>query len=321
MSFTTFIDLLEVIGILTLLLITGYISRRVNLIDDMGSKRLSSLIIKLGQPMMIVGALISKPFSTEALKTGLFFMLIGFLIHPLMMGLAWLTGPLYRDVNQRKISLFALTFTNCGFIGFPILDAIFPGEGSFIGAFFVIGFHIYVWTLGIYILGKGRDDVKLTPKKAFLNPGTVPCVIGLGLYLLKAVVPYPQFTIDFTVSLYAICMPISVLITGALIAKQGLLRMARTPSLYIFNTIKLLGIPLIVCLIAKLVTLGMADSYNTILFCTVIAALPSGATISMLGEMYDISPEYAAQCVGSSSILSIGTLPLLYFIGDFIARL
>ena len=178
-----------------------------------------------------------------------------------------------------------------------------------------------MWTLGIYVLGKGRDDVKLTPKKAFLNPGTVPCVIGLGLYLLKAAVPFPQFTIEFTVSLYAICMPISVLITGALIAKQGLYRMARTPALYLFNAIKLLGIPLIVCLIAKLVTLGMADSYNTILFCTVIAALPSGATISMLGEMYDISPEYAAQCVGSSSILSIGTLPLLYFIGDLIARL
>ena len=321
MSFTTFIDLLEVIGILTLLLITGYISRRVNLIDDVGSKRLSSLIIKLGQPMMIVGALIRTDFGWDKLKTGLFFMLIGFLIHPLMIGLAWLTGPLYRDVNQRKISLFALTFTNCGFIGFPILDAIFPGEGSFIGAFFVIGFHIYVWTLGIYILGKGRDDVKLTPQKAFLNPGTVPCVIGLGLYLLKAVVPFPQFTIDFTVSLYAICMPISVLITGALIAKQGLIRMARTPSLYVFNAIKLLGIPLVVCLVAKLVTLGMADSYNTILFCTVIAALPSGATISMLGEMYDISPEYAAQCVCSSSILSIGTLPLLYFIGDLIAKL
>ena len=80
MSFTTFIDLLEVIGILTLLLITGYISRRVNLIDDVGSKRLSSLIIKLGQPMMIVGALIRTDFGWDKLKTGLFFMLIGFLI-------------------------------------------------------------------------------------------------------------------------------------------------------------------------------------------------------------------------------------------------
>ncbi|MBQ8341110.1 MAG: hypothetical protein IJY22_01870 [Clostridia bacterium] len=72
---------------------------------------------------------------------------------------------------------------------------------------------------------------------------------------------------------------------------------------------------------AKLVTLGMADSYRTVLFCTVIAALPSAATITMLSEMYDISPAYAAQTVGSSSLLSVGTLPLMYFIGDLIARL
>lgn len=321
MSFEVFFNLLEVIGILTLLLITGYISRRVGLIDDAASKRLSALIIKLGQPMMIVGALISKDFSQELLKEGLFFMLIGFLIHPVMAALAYLTCPLYKEENQRKISVFALTFTNCGFIGFPILDAIFPGRGSFIGAFFVIGFHIYMWTLGIMMLSRGREDIKLTPKKALLNPGTIPCTIGLALYLLKAVLPLPAFTVDFTITLYNLCLPISVLVTGALIAKQGLLRMGRNRSLYLFNLIKLFGIPLAVALLTKLITLGMADSYNTILFCTVIAALPSGASVSMLGEMYDISPEYAAQCVGSSSILSIGTLPLLYFAGDLIARL
>jgi predicted permease len=41
----------------------------------------------------------------------------------------------------------------------------------------------------------------------------------------------------------------------------------------------------------------------------------------MLAELYDLNPEYAAQTVGSSSILSIGTLPLLYFLGDLVARL
>ena len=221
MSIEVFLNLLEVIGILTLLLITGYICRRVNLIDDTASKRLSSLIIKLGQPMMIVGALISKDFSTDALKTGLLFMTIGFLIHPLMAALAFCTGPLYREQAERKISRFCFIFTNCGFIGFPILEAIFPGEGAFIGAFFVIGFHIYIWTLGISILAQGREDIKLTPKKALLNPGTIPCAIGLSLYLLKSVVTIPSFAIDFTNHLGNLCLPISVLITGALVAKQG----------------------------------------------------------------------------------------------------
>lgn len=321
MNLDTFLHLLSVIGILCLLMATGYICRRVKLIDDIASKRFSALIIKIGQPMMIVGALISKDFSVEALKTGLAFMLIGFLIHPLMALAAYATGPLYRDEGERKISIFCTIFTNCGFIGFPILEAIFPGEGAFIGAFFVIGFHIYIWTLGISILAKGREDIKLTPKKALLNPGTIPCAIGLSLYLLKAVVDIPSFAIDFTNHLGNLCLPISVLITGALVAKQGFKSMFCNPRLYLFNAIKLLGVPLIVCLTAKLVTLGMADSYRIILFCTVISALPSAASITMLAEIYDINPEYAAQTVGSSSILSVGTLPLLYFIGDFVARL
>ena len=321
MNLNTFLDLLSVIGIIFLLLSTGYLCRRIGVIDDAASKRLSTLIIKLGQPMMIVGALISKEFSVEALKTGLFFTLIGFLIHPLMALLAALAGPLYQDAAERKISMFATIFTNCGFIGFPILEAIFPGEGAFIGAFFVIGFHTYVWTLGMAILGKGREDIKLTPKKAIFNLGTIPCAIGLGLYLLKAVVALPTFIISFTNHLGDLCLPISVLVTGALLAKRGLGPLLRKPRIYFYNLIKLIAVPLIVCLITKLVTLGMANSYQIVMFCTVIAALPCGASISMFGEMYDIAPEYAAEVVGSSSLLVIGTLPLLYFVGDLIARL
>lgn len=321
MNLATFTDLLSVIAIIFLLLCTGYLCRRIGVIDDAASKRLSALIIKVGQPLMIVAALISKDFSTEALKTGLLFTLIGFLIHPLMAGLAMLISPLYRDEAERKVSLFAMIFTNCGFIGFPVLEAIFPGEGAFIGAFFVIGFHTYVWTLGIAILGKGRDDIRLTPKKAIFNLGTIPCAIGLGLYLLKAVLPIPAFAVSFTNHLGDLCLPISVLVTGALVAKQGLSNILRRPRLYLFNLFKLIAMPLAVCLIAKLATLGMENSYAIVLFCTVIAALPSGASISMLGELYDIAPEYAAEAVGSSSLLVIGTLPILYFVGDLIAKL
>ena len=322
MNLSTFLDLLSVIGIIALLLVTGYICRRVRIIDDAASNRLSALIIKLGQPMMIIGALISKEYSREKLITGLTFMLIGFLLHPFMALLAHLSGPLYKDLNEKKISLFATIFTNCGFIGFPILEAIFPGEGAFVGAFFVIGFHVYFWTLGIAILAKGRDDIKLTPRKAIINLGTVPCVIGLSLYMLQSVVTLPTFVVQFTNHLGNLCLPITVLITGALIARQGLPRMFGNPRIYLFNAIKLLGVPLITAFAAKLVTLWMAPeaAYDIVLFCTVIAALPCGASITMLGELYGIDPEYAAGTVGTSSVLCVGTLPLVYFLGDLIAK-
>ena len=321
MDLSTFQNLLSIIGILFLLLVTGFICRRTRIIDEISSKRLSTLIVCLGQPMMIIGALIGKEFSTEMLMQGLFYMLLGFLLHPLLALISFLLSPLFHGQTQKNLSMFAMIFTNCGFIGFPILDAIFPGKGAFFGAFYVIGFHIYLWTLGIFILSRGQDNIRLTPKKALLNYGTVPCALGFLLYLSKAILPIPDFVIDYSNHLGNLCLPISVLVTGALLAGQDLKKLVADSRLYLFNALKLLAIPAVVCLLVKLVTLGMANSYNIVLFCTVMAALPSAATISMLAEMYDLDSPYAARLVGSTSILSLASLPLIYFIGDLVARL
>ena len=78
---------------------------------------------------------------------------------------------------------------------------------------------------------------------------------------------------------------------------------------------------MLICLLAKLVTLGMSDSYDIVLFCAVISAMPCAATITMLAEMYDLDSPYAARMVGSTSILSLASLPLIYFLGDLVARL
>ncbi len=321
MDLTTFFNLLTIIAVLFLVMATGFLCRKRGIINDVASNRMSKLIIEIGQPLLIIGSLISKDYSWELFKEGLLYLGIGFILHPIMGVIAMLCGRAFSDPDEKKLSQFALTFTNCAFIGFPILAAVFPENGIFYGAFFVIGFHVYIWTLGIYLLSRGRDDIKLTPKKAVLNFGTVPCAIGLVLYLLKAVVPIPALIVDFCGYMGNLCMPISLLITGALLATQSPREMVKNPRIYLFNAIKLIILPIIICVIAKVCTLGMANSYEIVMFCTVISALPSASTITMLAELYGIKPGYAAQTVGTSSLLSVATLPLLYFIGDLVAKL
>lgn len=324
MNLATFLNLVSIVGVLFLLMATGFVARRLNVIREDSPKHLSRLIISICQPMMIVAALLGKDFSLQALKAGLFYMLLGFLIHPLSALLGFLFSPLFPDRRQRNLSTFGFIFTNCAFIGFPILGAIFGENGPFYGSFFVIGFHVYLWTLGLWILSRGEAHIRLTPKKAFINYGTVPCLIGLGLYVLKGTVPAPaifDFIAKFANYLGALCLPISVLVTGARLATQDLKQLLCDRRMYVFNALKLLCIPLFMCLIAKLVTLGMTDSYDIVLFCTVITAMPCATTVTMLSEMYDLDSPYAARMVGSSSILSLATLPLIYFIGDLIARL
>ena len=315
-----FSALLAIIATLFCLMACGFFARKRNIIDDVASKRLSTLIIKIGQPMMIISALVEAEFSYENLTDGLLIIALGMVLHAIVACMAFGLCKGFRDLDERKITEFSLVFTNTGFIGFPIMEALFGPKGLFLASFYVISFHLFLWSWGIAILARKRSDIKLTVRKIFINLGSIPCLIGVLLYM--AVIPFPNFVIPAFVSKFLmylsnLCTPISVLITGALLATRTPKQIFGSPKIYYFSAMKLVVIPLVVCVIAKL--LGLPD--DLVLFATVEAALPSAATITMFSEMYGLNAGYASQTVGTSSLLSVGTLPMVLLVAQWIVSL
>ncbi len=315
---TVFHSLIGIMTTLFLLLAVGFFCRKVGLLNDMSSKNLSKLIICLGQPALIISALNNAEWSPERLKIALWATVIGFAMHTFMGAAAFLVCRGMKKAEHAKIFEFGLVFTNCGFLGFPVLDSVFgEGMGSFMGAFYVISFHLFLWTWGISILARGRDDIKLTPKKALLNYGTVPCAIGVALYLLKYFFSMPEPIGKTLTYLGGLCTPISILITGGLLATIPLKKLFGTPSLYVHSAVSLFAFPMVICVIAKL--LRLPDQY--ILFCTVMAGLPAASTVTMLGEIHNIDPGYASQTVGITSLLTTVTLPVVCLFANWVIGL
>lgn len=317
MNFTA---LLTIIATLFLLMACGFFARKRGIIDDVASKRLSTLIIKIGQPMMIISALTEAEFSYENLGDGFLYIGIGIVFHAVMGGLAFLLCKGFKDLDERKITEFSLMFVNGGFIGFPILEALFGAKGLFLAAFFNISFHLFIWSWGVAILARKRSDIKLTVRKIFINLGSIPCLIGVLIYML--VIPFPDFVLPaflskFFMYLSNLCTPISVLITGALLATRTPKQIFGSGKIYYFSAMKLLVLPLIVCVICKLIQLPQ----DMILFVTVEAALPAASSITMFSEIYGLNSGYASQTVGTSSLLSVGTLPLVLLVAQWIVAL
>lgn len=303
-------QLISTVACLFLLLATGYAARRLGIINDAFSKGLSTLIIKIGQPALIINSLIRTKYTAEGLREGMIIAVIGFGLHAVMALYAYFACKPIRDLDERKLSEFALVFTNCGFIGFPILESILGETGLFWGAFFFISFHTLTWTWGILILARGRDDIKPRPRNILLNFGTVPVAIGLALYLSR--IPIPDFVLSFSSYLASLCTPISMLITGALLATMPLKSLFTSGKLYAVTAQKLLVIPLLVC--ALMTLCGIPDEYT--MFATIIAALPSAAVVTMFGELYDVKPTYAAMTVGMTSLCSVVTLPAVLWVAE-----
>lgn len=311
-----FTSMLSIIATLFLLLVAGYISRKTGIINDVASKNLSKLIVQLGQPMLIIGSLLSVEYSAENLRQGLTIIACGFLTHFILATLALLFCRPIRDLDERKITEFSCVFGNCGFIGFPILKALFGNIGLFWGAFFVISFHLTLWTWGISIYARKRPDIKLTPKKIILNFGTVPCLIGIFLYVSQAIpgVTIPLFVRDCMTYLSNLCTPVTMLITGSLLATRTPKQIFGSKNIYYLCALKMLLFPIIVLLLTRLIGLPT----EIVMLLTVMAAMPSAAMVSMLSELHDVNPGYASQAVGTTTLLSTLTLPLVLYVAQWI---
>lgn len=314
MTSESFLSLIEILVVLFLLIATGFFARKKNILSDSSLKHLSKLIVNIGQPMLIINSLTKVGYSDERAKQGLIMFLIGMSLHFIFSVIAFYSTKWIKNLDEHKVSEYSIIFANAGFIGFPILRSIFGDIGEFWGSFYVIGFHIFVWTIGMIILGRGRDDIKLTPRKIIFNLGTIPCLIGIGLYFMTKWIPLPHFITSYTGFLANLCTPISVLIVGALIATQTSKQLFCNVKVYFVALCRLIICPLIVCLLGKLI--GLPAQY--ILFSVAVAGMPSASNITMFGELYNIAQGYASVTVGMTSLLTVVTLPLVMLIANFI---
>ncbi len=310
-----FSSLITTIATLFIMLAVGYFAGKVGIIDSFASKKLSEIIIKIAQPALIVSSIIKMSYSAQNLKLGFEALAIGFGIHLFTAVIAFFLCLRIKDINERKILEFSMVFGNTGFIGIPVMESLLGPLGGFMASFIVVSFNILLWTLGIAILGRGRDDIKLTLKKALINKGTVPSVIGIAIFVIPAFIKgfaLPQFVISSLSYVASLCTPISMLIIGALLAGRTATQIFGSAKVYYLCFIKLIVMPLTVGVVANL--LGLSDTL--VIFSVALVSMPCATSVSMLAELYDISPGFSAQGVGTSSLLSVATMPCVIWLAQ-----
>ena len=297
-----FTSLLSTVACLFLLLVVGFIGGKTKIIDEQSTKKFSSLIVKVGQPFLIINSIISQKCTRENLKTGLMILVLGLIMHSVMATLAYFLAKPYKRIDKRALGEYSMFFANCGFMGFPIIESLGIENGLFYGAFYVMSFHLFVWTYGLVILGRANKDIKINVKNILLNYGTVPCVIGFVIFVSR--LPLPDFVLSMSNYLAGLCTPISMLIAGANIARRSLKHMFLDPKIYYTSAVKLVLMPLVAATV--LWAVGLPD--YVVIFGTVMAAMPSASILASFGEMYDIVPGFASELVGTSTIFSVATI-------------
>ncbi|MBQ7500826.1 MAG: AEC family transporter [Clostridia bacterium] len=300
----------ESVAAMFLMVVVGFAARKFKLLSEENSKAISRIIITIGQPFLMISALINAEYSLDNLKYGGKIILVGLGVFLVSGIISHLNASLIKDKDKRSIAEYAGMFANSGFMGIPLLTDMYGRLGAFWCAFFVIVFNVVCWTWGMFILHKANPEIKISVKNMFINYGTVPALIGFLMYIANIAYPAPLKNAITTIG--SLCTPLSMLIVGGLLATIPFRKLLSDIHVYLLCAVRLIIIPLAIAAICRLIGLQRDLS----VFAIVISALPSASNTSVFAERYGIAPQFAAKCVGMATVLSAVTVPGILWLAD-----
>lgn len=298
--------LLQQMIIMFLLMSVGFVGSKIGMITEETSKRLSAIVVNIANPAMILVSGISDERMEGRELLSLTVVILA--IYAVLLLLAYLLPVLLRvDPKSRGVYQAMTVFSNIGFMGYPIIAALYGSSAILYGALYSIPFNILIYTFGVSALRKkenGEEKKKLSLKEV-LNIGVIMSIISLILYLWQ--IRVPGFLTDTLNYLGNLTAPLSMMVIGASMTSISLRELFTDVRLLLFSLIKLLLIPVFgMLLIRQVVTNEVICGVFMIMLAT-----PAGSMTAMLAQEYDGDYETASRGVTLTTLLSVITMPVV----------
>lgn len=299
---------LQNVSVLFLLIVIGYVVGKLNIVDEIGQKQLTQLILKVTMPATIILAMQIK-LEKERIETMLQILLIMVICYVLITLMAYFVTRQYRlKDNQKDVHMVGLMLSNTSFMGYPIVLALLGQEALFYAV--IAGglvFEIVSWTLGTMIIGRTSQSTSSSSniKKALLSPGVISIVIGLFFFLTQIQIPDP---INSTMRMLGqISSPGAMLVVGLMLSRSNIKEALMNKTLYITAVIKLVVTPVLILLTLRL--LGITGIRQVIP--VLMLAMPTATYVAMFSANLGNDGKMASHLVFLTSLLSVLTIPII----------
>ena len=289
--------------VFVVLMVIGYLCAKTNFAGREFTKDASKMVINVFMTATIINSVL---VSDACLSGGELLQVM--LVLCMCVGVCWVLAAIScRLVGLGdKAPLFELLIAvmNNMFIALPVVETLFGSQAVFYCSLSCIPFNILLYTFGIYRLqgGEGKGSVRL--RDIFSVP-LLATLAALVIFLLQP--PVSPVLKELASTMSAATMPLSMIVIGSSLGSVSLLDAFKKGKLYLMCVLRLLLCPLLVWLLAGLIT----DDLMLRVTATIIAAAPSGVVVSVLAIQYDRDAVFTSEGVLLSTVFSMLTIPLI----------
>ena len=224
-----------------------------------------------------------------------------------------------KGTAENGIYSYALAFANSGYLGDPIILALFGEAALAYYKLYCLPLSLVIYTWGISVLTP-KSEGKGGTLRRLLNAPTIAVLAGVCLGLSGVGNHLPGFFTSALDSLKACMGPVAMIIAGATIAKYNFGSMLKNKKVYIATALRLFVLPtIIVAALFGIKTLCEAllkiHIGNDVLFLAFFATGSAlGLNTVVFPEAYGGNPETGASMAMISHTLCIISIPIMYTI-------
>ena len=283
-----------------ILVAVGFLMKKIHIIGPPGQKNINDLVIYLILPCNILHAFTQSAADgdfTDYLE--ILFISIGIQVFCVIYGKLMFRG---EAEGRYKCLQYGTICSNAGFLGNPIAEGIYGMEGLVLASVYLIPQRIMMWSEGVSVFTEAPTKKEML-KKIFTHPCIIACEIGIVLMLTGW---RPPHFLEETITSVSNCnTAMSMLVIGMILADADPKTIIDKDVLF-YTFIRLLIIPFCVfipCWLLHTDSLVMGVS-------VILAAMPAGATTTILASKYDCEEEFSVKLVVFSTAASLITTPL-----------
>ena len=145
-QFTVVLD--QLIGF-AIMLVIGYICVRCKVYGEKTLDGICQLILKVGIPLMVFSNATAGATRADLFESGII-LVFQAVMYVLLISSTWLIAKVMRlPVDRGHIFQAAFIFGNVGFIGLPLLIALFPERGALFYSLMALLDQFLMWTYGV----------------------------------------------------------------------------------------------------------------------------------------------------------------------------
>ncbi|MBQ9596266.1 MAG: AEC family transporter [Synergistaceae bacterium] len=296
---------------LFVLIAVGYAASRYGIIKHEAITHFSALLMKITLPCTIFISLVQKEYDPAFINDSVTIIIAGLIVFPAMLYISRYLAPLFR-VNQdnRGVWAFACTFTNSGFMGFPIALALFGPEGLVLAVMLNIAFNMSIFTLGALELSRDNPNHKagkLNKKSIIFSSVNISIVLSLIFYFGQ--IPLPEVIATPVSFLSNITTPLSMALIGIALANSNASELFADKDAWSCTFMKLAAFPVALALLLKVIPISSNPLVSAVL--VIVVAMPAPSITVMLCEMYGGNLNFAAKVMFLHNLLCLVSIPLV----------